>query len=54
MNYFCCTTDPKLLNAHVLLVSNEALLLLVLINGGAWWMSEIKQENRKVCILLER
>jgi hypothetical protein len=41
MNHYCCTTDPKLFNANVLLVSDEAFLLLVLINGGARWMSEI-------------
>jgi hypothetical protein len=34
MNHYCCTTDPKLFNAYVLLVSDEAFLLLVLINGG--------------------
>ena len=54
MNCYCCTTDPKLFNSNVLSDSNEAFLLLVLINGGARWMSEIKQENRKVCIRLDR
>ena len=34
MNQYCCTTDPKLFNAYVLLASDEAFLLLVLINGG--------------------
>jgi hypothetical protein len=47
INCYCCTTDPKLF-------SDEAFLLLVLINGGARWMSEIKQENGKVCILPDR
>jgi hypothetical protein len=42
MNHYCRTTDPKLFNANVLSVSDEAFLLLVLINGGARWMSEIK------------
>ena len=56
MNHYCCTTDPKLLNgpAYVLSVSDEAFLLVVLIDGGARWMSEIKQENAKVCIFLDR
>jgi hypothetical protein len=54
MNCYCCTTDSKLLNANVLLVSDEAFLLLVLINGGARWMSEIKRENGKVCILCDQ
>ena len=30
MNHYCCTTDPKLFNANMLSVSNEAFLLLVL------------------------
>ena len=49
MNRYCCTTNLKLFNAHVLSVSDEAFLLLaflllVLINGGACWMAEIKRE----------
>ena len=48
MNRYCCTTDLKLFNAHVLSVSDEAFLLLVLINGGARWMAEIKREFGKV------
>jgi hypothetical protein len=48
MNRFCCTTDAKLFNAHVLSVSDEAFLLLVLINSGARWMAEIKRESGKV------
>ncbi len=54
MNCYCCTSDPKLLNAHVMSVSNEAFLLFVLINVGARLMSEIIWENRKVSILLDR
>ena len=54
MNHYCCTTDPKLFNANVLSVSDEAFLLLVLINGGARWMSEIKREHGKVCICFDR
>jgi hypothetical protein len=54
MNHYLCTTDPKLFNANVLSVSDEAFLLLVLINGGARWMSEIKREHGKVCICLDR
>ena len=54
MNRYCCTTDPKLFNAHVLSVSDEAFLLLVLINGGARWMSEIKREHGKVRLLFDR
>jgi hypothetical protein len=37
LNCYCCTTDPKLFNANVLSVSDEAIFLLVLINGGARW-----------------
>ena len=48
MNHYCCTTDLKLFNAHVLSVSDEAFLLLVRINGGARWMAEIKREFGKV------
>jgi hypothetical protein len=54
MNHDCCTTDPKLFNAQVLSVSDEAFLLLVLIDGGARWMSEMKQKNGKICIPLDR
>ena len=54
MNRYCCTTDPKLFNTHVLSVCDEAFLLLVLINGGARWMSEIKREHDKVCFLFDR
>ncbi len=52
MNHYCCTTDPKLFNANVLLVSDEAFLLLFLINGGVRWMSEIKQEIGKFVFVL--
>jgi hypothetical protein len=52
MNCYSCTTDLKLFNTHVLSVSNEVFLLLVLISGGARWMSKIMQENGKVCIFL--
>jgi hypothetical protein len=47
MNCYCCATDPKLFNAYVLSVSDEAFLLLALINGGARWMSEIYTRKRK-------
>lgn len=54
MNRFCCTTDAKLFNAHVLSVSDEAFLLLVLINSGARWMAEIKRECGKVRAIVKR
>ena len=44
----CCTTDQKLFNTLVLSVSDEAFLLLVLINAGARWMAELKRKWGKV------
>ena len=54
MNCYRCTTDPKLFNANVLSVSDKAFLLLVLINGGTRWMSEVKQEIGMEYICLDR
>ena len=54
MNCYCCTTDPKLFYTNVLSDNDDAFLGLVLINWGARWMSEIKRENRKVCILCDQ
>ncbi len=42
----------KLFNANVLSVSDEAFLLLVLINGGARWMSEINESTERYVFVL--
>jgi hypothetical protein len=54
-----CTLHSDVLNMewwckHELLLLHNWFLLLVLINAGARWMSEIKQEIGMVCICLDR
>lgn len=51
MHRNCCTSDAKLFNNFVLSVSDEAFMLLVLINAGARWMAELKREWAKVRML---
>ena len=48
MNKYCCTTDSKLFGKHVLSISDEAFLLLVLLNSAARWMAEIKRDRAMV------
>jgi hypothetical protein len=43
-----CTGNEKLFQNHVLSISDEAFMLLVLINYTATWMQEIQEEHRKV------
>ena len=37
---------------YILSISDEAFLLLVLINYSATWMAEIEEEHRKVRLVL--
>ena len=41
MKAFCTTTDTKAFGRHVLLVSDEAFIILVLVNASPRWMAEI-------------
>jgi len=43
-----CTGNGDMFHNHVLSLSDEAFLLLVLLNYSATWMSEIKAEHAKV------
>ena len=44
-----CKDNEQLFREHVLTISDEAFMLLVLINYTATWMSEIQDEHHKVC-----
>ena len=44
-----CTDNEQLFRENVLTVSDEAFMLLVLINYTATWMQEIQDEHHKVC-----
>ena len=48
MSRHCGAADLKSFNQHVLSISDEAFLVLVLINAGARWMAEVKRELGKV------
>ena len=41
MKAFCTTTDIKAFGRHVLSVSDEAFIILVLVNSSPRWMAEI-------------
>ena len=45
---YCGTDDPKEFGKHVLTLSDEAFLLLVLINYSAHWYSEIQKKTKEV------
>ena len=47
MKAYCGTDDPKEFGKHVLTLSDEAFLLLVLINYSAHWYSEIQKKQRR-------
>jgi hypothetical protein len=47
MKAYCGTDDPKEFSNHVLTLSDEAFLLLVLINYSANWYSEIQKKQRR-------
>lgn len=48
MNLYCCTTDQKLWAQHVLSVSDEAFLVLVLLNYSKRWFAEKLRDIQKV------
>ena len=48
MKAYCGTDDPKEFGKHVLTLSDEAFLLLVLINYSAHWYSEIQKKTKEV------
>jgi hypothetical protein len=45
-----CGDNAQNFHRHVLSISDEAFLLLVLYNYSATWFGEIKNEHRKVCL----
>jgi hypothetical protein len=47
MKAYCGTDHPKEFGKHVLTVSDEAFLLLVLINYSAHWYSKIQKKQRR-------
>ena len=48
MSSFCATSDLKIFAKHVMSVSDEAFLLLVLLNSAPRWMAEIRRDESKV------
>ena len=48
MSAYCCTTDLRTFAKHVLSVSDEAFIILVLVNAAPRWMSEIVREHGTV------
>jgi hypothetical protein len=49
MHSFCTTSDTKAFAKHVLTVSDEAFIILVLINATPRWMAEVLRAEKKVC-----
>ena len=48
MNLYSCTTDQKLWAQHVFSISNEAFLVLVLLNYSKRWFAEKLRDIQKV------
>ena len=48
MRAHCCTTDVRTFAKHILSVSDEAFIILVLVNAASRWMYEIIREERVV------
>ena len=48
MSAYCCTTDLRTFAKHVLSVSDEAFIILVLVNAAPRWMTEIVREQGTV------
>ena len=48
MKAYCGTNDPKEFGKHILTVSDEAFVLIVLINYSAHWYSEIQKKAKEV------
>ena len=46
-----CGSDQVAFHKQILTISDEAFLLLVLINYAARWKAEISLENKKVSIV---
>ena len=49
MHSYCTTNDPKMFAKHVLSVSDEAFIILVLVNSSPRWMAEIIRAENQVC-----
>ncbi len=49
-----CGDNAAIFNKYMLSISDEAFLLIVLINYAATWMSEIAEEHCKVCPALPK
>ena len=50
MNRFCNTSDTKMWSHRILSVSDEAFLLLVLINYTKRWIAEIPRKTKQVSV----
>ena len=48
MNAHCCTTDLRTFAKHILSVSDEAFIILVLVNAARRWMYEISRDKSMV------
>ena len=48
MSAHCCTTDLRTFAKNILSVSDEAFIILVLVNAAPRWMYEIVREDRLV------
>lgn len=49
MHSYCTTNDQKMFAKHVLSVSDEAFIILVLVNSSPRWMAEIIRAENQVC-----
>jgi hypothetical protein len=48
MKAFCTTNDTRTFAKHVLSVSDEAFIILVLVNSSPRWMAEIIRAEKQV------
>ena len=53
MTQYYCSDNAANFHEYILSISDEAFLLLVLINYSATWMAEIEEEHRKVHLALK-
>jgi hypothetical protein len=48
MSVFCDTNDVKAFGKHIMSVSDEAFIVLVLVNSSARWKAEVQRDKLKV------
>ena len=54
MATYCASNDYRVFGRHVLSISDEAFILLVLVNASARWMADVHSKQQMVSALSTR